>query len=340
MLRSRGRVVTVARGQWSVATGERAQLLLDHLQAIDDGGHLVGTGSGILQSVAQHTHLEREQLDTDAGPLDDVALDGGPGEDGLAEQLAGTLVVLDEAEWHAGTIQQVREVRQCLVEGQRQQDILEAAEGVVPGQVADWATLVGRRLRVVLGHQRAIAVCAHEGIAAGAGIAAACTTRSTNGWRCSPHLLAFLQSSTTPEEGARTVATITAIEGIAEAKAEKLREAGIRTTDALLANANTKKRREKLSKEARISEKQILTWVNHADLMRIKGVSGQYSELLGAAGVDTIKELRTRNAESLTEAMEKKNKARKNKLVQRTPSVKVVQKWIDQAKDLKPVVRH
>lgn len=136
------------------------------------------------------------------------------------------------------------------------------------------------------------------------------------------------------------MATITAIQGIAEAKAEKLREAGVRTTDALLANANTKKRREKLSKEVKISEKQILTWVNHADLMRIKGISGQYSELLEAAGVDTIKELRTRNAENLAEAMEKKNKARKNKLVQRTPSVKVVQKWIDQAKGLKPVVRH
>lgn len=136
------------------------------------------------------------------------------------------------------------------------------------------------------------------------------------------------------------MATITAIQGMAEAKADKLREAGIRTTDALLANANTKKRREKLSKETRISEKQILTWVNHADLMRIKGISGQYSELLEAAGVDTIKELRSRNAENLTAAMEKKNKARKNKLVQRTPSEKVVQKWIDQAKGLKPIVRH
>lgn len=136
------------------------------------------------------------------------------------------------------------------------------------------------------------------------------------------------------------MATITAIEGIAEAKAEKLRAAGIRTTEALLENANTKKRREKLSQETKLSEKQILTWVNHADLMRIKGVSGQYSELLEAAGVDTVKELRTRDAENLAEAMEKKNSAKKTKLVQRTPSAKVVQKWIDQAKGLKPVVKH
>lgn len=136
------------------------------------------------------------------------------------------------------------------------------------------------------------------------------------------------------------MATITAIEGIAEAKADKLRAAGIRTTEALLENANTKKRREKLSAETKISEKQILTWVNHADLMRIKGVSGQYSELLEAAGVDTVKELKTRNADNLAEAMDKKNSAKKNRLVKRTPSAKVVQKWIDQAKSLKPVVKH
>ena len=136
------------------------------------------------------------------------------------------------------------------------------------------------------------------------------------------------------------MASITAIEGIGDAKADKLRAAGIKTCEALLAGANTKKRREKLAAETKLSEKQILTWVNHADLMRIKGVSGQYSELLEAAGVDSVPELKQRNAENLAAAMEKKNNARKNKLVQRTPSAKVVQKWIDQAKSLKKVVQH
>ena len=41
--------------------------------------------------------------------------------------------------------------------------------------------------------------------------------------------------------------------------------------------------------------KKILKWVNMADLYRIKGVGSEYSELLEAAGVDTIKELRNRN---------------------------------------------
>lgn len=135
------------------------------------------------------------------------------------------------------------------------------------------------------------------------------------------------------------MATITAIEGIADAKLDQLRDAGIRTTDQLLETANTPKRREKLAASSKLTEKQLLTWVTRAELMRVKGVSGPTSELLAAVGITSIKDLRGGDADELAAAMEKKNKAKKNKLVQRTPSAKVVQKWIDQAKELKPTVR-
>jgi predicted RecB family nuclease len=135
------------------------------------------------------------------------------------------------------------------------------------------------------------------------------------------------------------VATITAIEGIADAKVDQLREAGVRTTEQLLEQANTPKRREKLAASYKVTEKQLLGWVTRAELMRVKGVSGPSAELLVAVGISSIKDLRGADAEELAAAMEKKNNAKKNKLVERTPSSKVVQKWIDQAKDLKPVVR-
>ena len=136
------------------------------------------------------------------------------------------------------------------------------------------------------------------------------------------------------------MATITAIDGITDARADKLREAGVRTTDALLTNANTKKRREKLSKQAGISEKVILDLVNQADLMRVKGVSAQSAALLKAAGVDTLKELKRRNAENLAEAMEQKNSRKKTPIVKRAPSAKTVEKWVEEAKSLKPVVKN
>ena len=86
------------------------------------------------------------------------------------------------------------------------------------------------------------------------------------------------------------------------------------------------------------AEKLIATWVNHADLFRIKGVGPQFSELLEAAGVDTVKELRNRNAANLAAKMLEVNEAKH--LCKRTPVEKEIQKYIDLAKELEPVVTY
>ena len=75
-----------------------------------------------------------------------------------------------------------------------------------------------------------------------------------------------------------------------------------------------------------------------ADLMRIKGVGEEYSELLEAAGVDTVKELRHRNAANLTKAMAEANG--KRKMVRLLPSLSAVTKWVEQAKTLPPVMTY
>jgi len=128
------------------------------------------------------------------------------------------------------------------------------------------------------------------------------------------------------------------IEGIGPAYGEKLREADIQTTEDLLRRCGDKKVREGVATESGLSEKLILEWVNLADLMRIKGVGEEYADLLEEAGVDTVKELATRNAENLAEKMEEVNATKK--LVERTPSAEVVQGWVDQAGTLDPAVTH
>ena len=128
------------------------------------------------------------------------------------------------------------------------------------------------------------------------------------------------------------------IEGIAESYGNKLREAGVKTTDDLLEKAGAKKGRGALAEATGITEKLILKWANHADLMRISGVAGEYAELLEAAGVDTVKELRTRNAENLATKMDEVNATKK--LTRQVPSAGSLQKWIDQAKDLEPRISH
>ena len=128
------------------------------------------------------------------------------------------------------------------------------------------------------------------------------------------------------------------IEGIGEVYAAKLKEAGVRTTDDLLEKCATRTGRKKMAEATGISEKLILRWTNHADLFRINGVAGQFSELLEAAGVDTIKEFRHRVPANLQAKMEEVN-AQKN-LVNRVPSVKEIEKMVAQAKEMEPRVEY
>jgi small subunit ribosomal protein S1 len=122
------------------------------------------------------------------------------------------------------------------------------------------------------------------------------------------------------------------IQGIGPAYAAKLNEIGVFTTGQLLETGSTPKGREELAEKSGISEKLILTWVNHCDLFRINGVGAQYAELLEAAGVDTVVELAQRNPENLAAKLAEVN-AEKN-LVNRLPDEGSVQDWIEQAKGL------
>ncbi len=128
------------------------------------------------------------------------------------------------------------------------------------------------------------------------------------------------------------------IEGIGEAYAAKLTAKGIKSIEALLKEGATPKGRKALAEGAGISEKLILTWVNHADLFRIKGVGGQYADLLEAAGVDTVAELAGRKAANLHEKLLAVNAEKK--LVRRVPTLKEIEGWVAQAKALPRAVNY
>jgi predicted flap endonuclease-1-like 5' DNA nuclease len=128
------------------------------------------------------------------------------------------------------------------------------------------------------------------------------------------------------------------IEGIGPQYAEKLKSAGVNSVENLLETGATAKGRSELVDKTGISSSLILRWVNHADLFRIKGVAGQFSELLEAAGVDTLPELAQRNAENLQQALAKTNEEKN--LAKTTPSLNQVTAWIAEAKTLPKIVQH
>lgn len=125
---------------------------------------------------------------------------------------------------------------------------------------------------------------------------------------------------------------ISAIDGIDEEDAKALKSVGIRTSMGLLEAAKDLKGRKALAAKTGLDEKLLLKWANMADRMRIKGMGKDYAELMRAAGVKTVRDLKHRNAGRLARAMAAANQQRK--LVKVLPSAKVVERWVDQAKRL------
>jgi predicted flap endonuclease-1-like 5' DNA nuclease len=128
------------------------------------------------------------------------------------------------------------------------------------------------------------------------------------------------------------------IEGIGEAHAKTLADAGLSNTDDLLEAAGSASGRNALATKTGLDASQILDWVNRADLMRINGVGSEFSDLLEASGVDTVKELATRNAENLQARMSEVNEEKK--LTRRDPNLAEVERWVSEAKTLPPMVSH
>lgn len=134
------------------------------------------------------------------------------------------------------------------------------------------------------------------------------------------------------------MARIIDVEGIGTIYADKLGKVGVSTTDELLKVGATPKGRKELAEKTGIGDALILEWVNHVDLYRIKGVGSEYSDLLEAAGVDTIPELAQRNAKNLIQKIEIVN--RDKKLVRKLPVEAQVADWIEQAKKLPRVITY
>jgi predicted flap endonuclease-1-like 5' DNA nuclease len=146
------------------------------------------------------------------------------------------------------------------------------------------------------------------------------------------------QTEITPKETKKMEASdlksinLIKVEGIGEVYAGKLKEIGLTTAENLLEKGSTPAGRKEIAEQSDISPKLILRWVNMVDLFRIKGVSEEYSDLLEAAGVDTVPELAQRNPENLYQKMVETNQIKK--LVRRVPGQAQVESWVTQAKEL------
>lgn len=128
------------------------------------------------------------------------------------------------------------------------------------------------------------------------------------------------------------------IEGIGAVYGQKLRGVGINTVMDLIVNGATRRGRKHISDQSGLTQSQVLTWVNHVDLFRIKGVAQEYADLLEQSGVDTVVELAQRNPANLHKRMVDINEQKK--LVRRLPHSSEVQSWVEQAKGLRRIISY
>lgn len=125
------------------------------------------------------------------------------------------------------------------------------------------------------------------------------------------------------------------IKGIGPAYSATLHEKlGISTVEEYLELTASKKGRDEVAGKTGIAAGLILKWANMADLFRIKGIAEDFSHLLELCGVDTVKELRTRNAVNLHAKLAEVNAAEGH--AGRTPGLAEVEDWIAQASEMTP----
>ena len=134
------------------------------------------------------------------------------------------------------------------------------------------------------------------------------------------------------------MASLLDIEGIGEFYCAKLKHCGVTSTQNLLQKGSTLSGRKALAEESGIELTLIAKWVNRADLARIKGIGGEYADLLKCSGVDTVPELARRNGANLHRRMQDVNNQKK--LVRSLPSSSMVEDWIRQAKKMPRVIHY
>lgn len=129
------------------------------------------------------------------------------------------------------------------------------------------------------------------------------------------------------------------VEGIGPVLAEKLQHSGVQTTDDLLQRGGPRSGRELLAQTTGIDASRILEWVNHVDLMWLPGVGEEYSDLLEAAGVDSLAELAQRNPDNLAQTFQELDAARPD-WIRRIPSAETVREWVASAATYEKIVEH
>jgi hypothetical protein len=125
---------------------------------------------------------------------------------------------------------------------------------------------------------------------------------------------------------------IGSIKGLTPEVKTKFEAEGITNTQQLLEHAKTASQRKELASKVGTTPVAIKELANRADLMRLKGVGGDFSNLLEEAGVNSCKELQHRLPENLHKKLVEIHETKK--IAHHAPTLAQVTEWVTEAKAL------
>ncbi|MEM7200906.1 MAG: DUF4332 domain-containing protein [Planctomycetota bacterium] len=130
---------------------------------------------------------------------------------------------------------------------------------------------------------------------------------------------------------------ITEIVGISRDQARLLAESGIQSSGDLLAYCYNRRTRESTASLTGLDPALLRRWTNMADLLRVGGLTPPAAELLEAAGVTSVLELRNWDADHLVAKIQRILAARGS--ADRPPSETLASEWVAVARQLTLIVQ-
>ena len=121
------------------------------------------------------------------------------------------------------------------------------------------------------------------------------------------------------------------IEGVGDKYAKDLEKAGIASVEDLI--PITWSALKELAESTKISLKLLEKWQDQAELMTIKGIGPEYSQILNYVGIDSTKELAYRSPEKTLEKLVAHDKEQPD-TIRNMPEVAQIKGWIDEAKGM------
>jgi len=111
---------------------------------------------------------------------------------------------------------------------------------------------------------------------------------------------------------------------------------GLKTSDDLLRTGSQAIGRKFLVEQTGIPSEFVYGWIKQADLMRIPWVNGKFALLLVLSGVNSVRELRSKKANSLYQKMETVNK--EYRIVEKVPEERFLTDWIRKAGEIELIL--